>query len=138
MRRIISIVVGFCLLFSVQASFAATGGEKGPGDRAYERANDNASFLRENAKKEKKEKKEKAEKKTKNEKKSREENAEKEMNKLREKKQHAEREMAEERERHMENKKKGDDQMNAEKSGGAWELKQRVEEETKTTIPETE
>jgi len=103
-------VVVLFLLISTQTSFAAPEGKKGPSDRAYERANENASFLRDEAKKEKKAKKgkvkaEKAklEKKVKKEKKAKEEmrdkTTEQMVNKLGGKKAKAEREMKREMEK---------------------------------------
>ncbi len=107
MRNVTAGVIILFLLCSTQASFAAPEGKKGPSDRAYERANENASFLRDEAKKEKKAKEEKvkaekvkAEKKAKKEKKSKEEmrdkTTEQMVNKLGGKKGKAEREMKKE------------------------------------------
>ena len=45
-RILIALVTSMAVLLLPLHALAGKGGEKGPGDRAYERANDNASFKR--------------------------------------------------------------------------------------------
>ena len=45
-RILIALLTSMAVLLLPLHALAGKGGEKGPGDRAYERANDNASFKR--------------------------------------------------------------------------------------------
>ena len=48
--RFVALLTTLSIVCIPTQSFAAKGGEKGPSDRAYERASDNASFKREGGK----------------------------------------------------------------------------------------
>ena len=62
MRAIVIVSIGMFILVSVSPVLAAKGGEKGPATQAYEHANENASFKRDDDWKEKKKKKKEEEK----------------------------------------------------------------------------
>ncbi|GEM_PF-3057371 len=49
MARIIAILVVVCFVCAPMSSFAAKGGKKGPADKAYEKADDNAKFKRDDS-----------------------------------------------------------------------------------------
>jgi hypothetical protein len=48
--RLVALLTTLSIVCLPMQSYAAKGGEKGPSDRAYERASDNASFKREDGK----------------------------------------------------------------------------------------
>lgn len=48
MKKVIAMLVVFCFLGVPMSSFAAKGGKKGPAGKAYEKADDNAKFKRDN------------------------------------------------------------------------------------------
>ena len=48
--RFVALLATLSIVCIPMQSYAAKGGEKGPSDRAYERASDNASFKREGSK----------------------------------------------------------------------------------------
>jgi len=49
MKRWIAMLVVVCFLGVPMSSFAAKGGKKGPADKAYEKADDNAKFKRDSS-----------------------------------------------------------------------------------------
>lgn len=79
MKAIFFIILAIFVAIAPVTSYAAKGGKKGPSDKAYEKASDNASFKREEGKgkKEKKQKKEGKEKKDKNQTKEKKQKKEK-------------------------------------------------------------